>query len=106
MDHDNEPSPLCRVRRFGKALLVAAVLVALIGIAIIAVGLANTAPPPPFGLAANGQIAYWADGDILVARPGRRPDTALITGPQRDHHPARAMTAPDITPRWHAASDS
>ena len=37
--------------------------------------------PAPFGLAANGQIAYWADGDILVADPDGTHAHAVISGP-------------------------
>jgi len=72
----------------GKALLVAAVLVALIGIAIIAVGSRVHRAPPPFGVAANGQIAYWANGDILVADPDGTHAHAVITGPSEDGVPA------------------
>jgi hypothetical protein len=52
-----------------KVLLAAAILVALIGIAVVAVGSRVQRVPAPFGVAANGQIAYWANGDILVADP-------------------------------------
>src|SRR6478672_8464535 len=72
----------------GKALLVAAVLVALIGIAIIAVGSRVHRAPPPFGVATNGQIAYWANGDILVADPDGTHAHAVITGPSEDGVPA------------------
>ena len=61
-----------------------AVLVALIGIAIIAVGSRVQRVPPPFGLAANGQIAYRADGDILVADPDGTHAHAVISGPSDD----------------------
>jgi dipeptidyl aminopeptidase/acylaminoacyl peptidase len=71
----------------GKALLVAAVLVALIGIAIIAVGSRVHRAPPPFGVAANGQIAYWANGDILVADADGTHAHAVITGPGDDGVP-------------------
>ena len=71
----------------GKALLVAAVLVALIGIAIIAVGSRVHRAPPPFGVAANGQIAYWANGDILVADADGTHAHAVISGPSDDFAP-------------------
>ncbi len=67
----------------GKALLVAAILVALIGVAI-AVGSRVQRVPPPFGLAANGQIAYKADGDILVADPDGTHAHVVISGPSDD----------------------
>ena len=68
----------------GKALLVGVVLIALIGIAIVAVGSRVQRVPPPFGLAANGQIVYKADGDILVADPDGTHAHAVITGPTDD----------------------
>ena len=68
----------------GKALLVGVVLIALIGIAIVAVGSRVQRVPPPFGLAANGQIVYKAGGDILVADPDGTHAHAVITGPTDD----------------------
>jgi hypothetical protein len=68
----------------GRALLLIAVLVALIGLALIAVGSRNPRVPAPFGLAANGQIAYSADGDILVADPDGTHAHAVISGPSKD----------------------
>jgi len=70
----------------GKALLVAAILVSLIGIAI-AVGSRVPRVPPPFGLAANGQLAYWANGDILVADPDGAHAHAVTSGPSDDFAP-------------------
>jgi Tol biopolymer transport system component len=40
--------------------------------------------PAPFGLADNGQIAYSADGDILVADPDGTHAHAVISGPSDD----------------------
>ena len=71
-----------------KVLLVGVVLVALIGIAIVAVGSRVQRVPPPFGLAANGQIAYWINGDILVADPDGTHAHAIISGPSDDGVPA------------------
>jgi hypothetical protein len=71
----------------GRALLLVAVLVALIGLAFIAVGSRNPRVPAPFGLAANGQIAYWADGDILVADADGRNAHTIISGPSDDGVP-------------------
>jgi hypothetical protein len=72
----------------GKVLLVGVVLLFLIGIAIIAVGSRVHRVPPPFGLAANGEIAYWANGDILVADPDGMHAHAVISGPTDDGVPA------------------
>ena len=71
----------------GRALLLVAVLVALIGLALIAAGSRNPRVPPPFGLAANGQIAYWADGDIVVADPDGTHARPVISGPSNDDAP-------------------
>jgi Tol biopolymer transport system component len=71
----------------GKALLVAAILVALIGLALFAVGSRVQRVPAPFGLADNGQIAYFADGDILVADPDGTHAKTVISGPTDDFAP-------------------
>jgi hypothetical protein len=92
----------------GKALLIAAVLVALIGIAIIAVGSRTPRVPAPFGLAANGELAYWANGDILVAEPDGANAHAVTSGPSDDFAPGytrdgthliffRTVSGPDAT---------
>ena len=84
----------------GRVLLLGAVLAALIGLALIAVGSRNPRVPSPFGLAANGQIAYWADGDILVADPDGTHAHAVISGPSDDDAPVytRDGTQPRIVP--------
>jgi hypothetical protein len=71
----------------GKALLLGAVVLAMIAIAIVAVGSRVQRVPAPFGLAANGQIAYWANGDILVADPDGTHAHPVITGPSDDNAP-------------------
>jgi hypothetical protein len=68
----------------GRALLLGAVLAALIGLALFAVGSRAHRVPSPFGLAANGQITYWANGDILVADPDGTHARTLISGPTDD----------------------
>ena len=71
----------------GKALLVGAVLLALIGIAIFAVGSRVQRVPAPFGLAANGQIAYWVKGDILAADADGTHTHPVVAGPTEDFAP-------------------
>jgi Tol biopolymer transport system component len=56
----------------------------LIGIAIVAVGSRVQRVPPPFGLAANGQIVFKAGGDILVADPDGTHVHPIISGPNDD----------------------
>ena len=67
----------------GKALLVAAILVALIGLALFAVGSRIQRVPPPFGLAANGQITYSANGDILASDADGKNAKTVVSGPNR-----------------------
>jgi hypothetical protein len=81
----------------GKVLLVGAVLLALIGIAIVAVGSRVQRVPAPFGPAANGQIAYWADGDILVADPDGTHAHAVISGPSDDGVPGYTRDGTQLT---------
>ncbi len=81
----------------GRALLLGAVLVALIGLALIAVGTRNPRVPAPFGLAANGQIAYWADGDILVADANGTHVHAVISGPSDDGVPGYTRDGTQLT---------
>jgi dipeptidyl aminopeptidase/acylaminoacyl peptidase len=71
----------------GRALLVAAILIALIGLALFAVGSRLQRVPPPFGLAENGQIAYFADGDILVADSDGTHAQTVISGTTDDFAP-------------------
>ena len=81
----------------GKALLVGVVLLAVIAIAIVAVGSRIQRVPPPFGLAANGQIAYWADGDILVADADGTHAHAVISGPSDDGVPGYTRDGTQLT---------
>lgn len=43
--------------------------------------------PDPFGIAANGDIAYAADGDILIRNDLAAEPTVLVGGPTDDHDP-------------------
>jgi hypothetical protein len=96
MDLTAQPGLFARPT-LAKVLLVGVVLLALIGIAIVAVGSRVQRVPPPFGLAANGQIAYWADGDILVADPDGTHAHAVITGPTDDFAVGYARDGTQLT---------
>jgi len=61
------------------ALLVASLLAAYVG--------SQPHRPPPFGLAANGQIAYATSGDILVRDSPTADARVLIGGATDDHDP-------------------
>jgi Tol biopolymer transport system component len=71
----------------GKALLVGAVLSALIGLALVAAGTQPRRVPPPFGLAENGRIAYWANGDIFVADADGTDEHVVVGGASEDVAP-------------------
>jgi hypothetical protein len=81
----------------GRALLLGAVLAALIGLALFAVGSRVHRVPAPFGLAANGQIAYVADDDILVADPDGTHAHAVISGPSHDFAAAYTRDGTQLT---------
>lgn len=69
--------------RAGRLLLVGAIIVALIGLAIIAAGSRHPVPPP-FGPARNGDFVFGADGDIFRFDPVTAARTPLIAGPEWD----------------------
>jgi Tol biopolymer transport system component len=71
----------------GKALLIAAGLLALVGLAILAVGSRQPRVPAPFGPAENGLIGYWAEGDILVAESDGSHARVVVGGPTEDIAP-------------------
>ena len=68
------------------ALLIAATL-------IVATGSPELTPAPPFGVAANGAIAYSADSeagdskDILAHDPATGTTVAIVSGPENDVEP-------------------
>jgi len=61
------------------ALLIASLVAAFIG--------SQPRRPPPFGLAANGQIVYGTSGDILVRDSPTSDARVLIGGSTDDHDP-------------------
>jgi dipeptidyl aminopeptidase/acylaminoacyl peptidase len=64
--------------RGGRLLLVAAVIIALVAVALIAVG-SRPRLPEPFGTAQNGMLVTSRDGDIYLMDP-TATDTRLIVG--------------------------
>jgi dipeptidyl aminopeptidase/acylaminoacyl peptidase len=71
-----------------RILAIAALLVVLAALAA-ALLVAGSRPrvPAPFGLAANGLIAYAAHGDIFAADPATGRTVALVTGTALDGAP-------------------
>lgn len=73
-------------------VLATIALLTLLMAGAIAIG-ANTTPrlPDPFGLAANGPIAYASDGDIWLVSADGETHTQLTSGPALDKSPAWAL---------------
>ena len=78
-----------------RAVGLALVLIALLVAAAVAISGSRQIPvPEPFGLARNGAIAWYADGDIYTADPVTGVTTAIVTGPEEDVDP---VFSPDGT---------
>ena len=75
--------------------VLALLLILIAGAVAVYVGAQQqTRLPAPFGLAANGNVAYARGGDIFVADPVTGAETAIVTGPEHD---GRAVWSPDGT---------
>lgn len=68
--------------------LIALLVLALVGGALLIAGTRKPALPPPFGVAGDGKILYSFDGDIFVRDSPTAAKTGLITGPTIDQTPA------------------
>ena len=66
---------------------MALLLIALAVGALLIVGSQQSRLPAPFGLAANGHVAYSADGDIYTVDPVSGVATAVVTGLELDIGP-------------------
>lgn len=71
-----------------RMLGILALLGVLIAVALAAYVGSQPRPPAPFGIAANGQVAYAADGDIYSVDPMTGEATAVVTGSETDLAPA------------------
>jgi Tol biopolymer transport system component len=75
----------------GRGVRIAAVLALLLAAALLAylvAGGLRARVPSPYGLAENGLIASWRDGDIHVSAPDGTGDRVLIGGPTIDLAPS------------------
>jgi hypothetical protein len=52
-----------------RQLFYLAILALLVVATVVAIGSVGHRPAPPFGLAANGLVAFDRDGAIVIARP-------------------------------------
>lgn len=68
----------------GRLLLVAALVIALLGLLVFAIGSRQQRLPPPFGPARNGALLSSADGDIYAVDPTTAKRTLVIGGSQFD----------------------
>jgi Tol biopolymer transport system component len=71
---------------FGRALLIAALALLLVG-ALLVVGSRQPRLPAPFGPADNGHILYSANGDIYIAEADASAPRVLVAGPEDDYAP-------------------
>ena len=73
--------------RLGRVILVGLLILALVALAIVAVGSRQQRVPPPFGPARNGALLASADGDIVSIDPTSGTRTPLIMGDTFDFGP-------------------
>ncbi len=93
-----------RMPSMRPAWLLLAVLAVLVAIVAIAVVGSRTKPlPAPFGLAADGQIAFWTGDDILVSDADGTNVHPLIAGPTQDFAPLYSRDGTHIA-FWRAST--
>jgi Tol biopolymer transport system component len=63
------------------------ILAIVVGALVIAGNQPGPMPAPPFGRAANGLLAYAADGDIHTSDPVTGETRPIVTGPETDRDP-------------------
>jgi Tol biopolymer transport system component len=73
--------------RLGQVVLVGALLIALLGLLLIAVGSRQQRLPEPFGLARNGIFVTSRDGDIYTVDPSTSQSSPLVLGDGFDFSP-------------------
>jgi Tol biopolymer transport system component len=86
MDLTTERVPITRVpwRAVGLVALLALLLAASLAVYI---GSQQRSLPDPFGVAATGDVAYAAEGDIYTVDPVTGEATAVVSGPETDVGP-------------------
>ena len=74
-----------------RPILVAGLLlIALVVGAVVVAGSRRQQLAPPFGAAANGQIAYSVNGDLIAVDPKTRTTRTIVSGPESDSGPVFA----------------
>ena len=72
--------------RPGRTFAIVLLLIALLAAAVLVVG-TRRQTPPPFGLARNGAVVSWQNGDIMLATSEAAPAHAIVAGPTTDIAP-------------------
>lgn len=70
--------------RLGRVALAVLVILAIVGLAIVAAGSRQPRVPAPFGLARNGAVMDWGAGDIYLADSTTQAPRPIVTGPTDD----------------------
>ena len=73
--------------RLGRVILVGLLVLALVGLVIVAAGSRRPHLPAPYGPAQNGALISSADGDIVAIDTMTHASTPLISGPSFDFGP-------------------
>jgi len=90
------------VPRIAGVLVILGVIVALLAAAIL---IGSTRPLEPFGLAANGRIAFVSEGHIYTANPDGTDVVRVTSGPDIDGRPVWSHTASTVAFfRWASTS--
>lgn len=71
----------------GRLLLIAALIIALVLMAIVAVGSRQPSLPEPFGLARNGMLVTSRDGDLFMIDPATVQSRPISVGEGFDFSP-------------------
>ena len=78
---------LFNTQRLGQVVLIAALVIAVLGLLLFAIGSRQQRLPPPFGLARNGALLSWAKGDIVAAQSDGSASHVIVGGPTDDLAP-------------------
>jgi dipeptidyl aminopeptidase/acylaminoacyl peptidase len=86
-------SPLTRFAAWRSLGAVVVLALLLIGLVLGVLLVAGSAPrvPPPFGRAANGNVAYAAEGDLYTVDLVTGRSQAIVTGPETDTDPVWSL---------------
>jgi Tol biopolymer transport system component len=80
-------TPVVAPARIGRLAVAILVILAIVGLAIVAAGSRQPRVPQPFGLARNGAVMDWNTGDIYLADSPMSQPRTIISGPENDIAP-------------------